>query len=374
MRGYIDLLDDNVMYAGGLRHLLVAYPAQRLLTSYSLQTLKKLLTIPSPVPDLKNLAMGYSSPRYALLTCKTDGPIGAQLMLFDVETMDVETTDHMDLLNSETTLRASSDGSSYGFLDVGNDLSYNVVSYKNRPPSLYAQNQFTAGKLSAGSGSAADAAEEARILTPAYLPYLKQSGDWTHGVIYIPSCHPSYYLSVSFDGAPNAKTPVIDIYTERSETPLVEIDNFQEMTGRDTSRYSSRESKTPAITPEKRFYFYPQLNLFITIPASNDRLMVRHIDLKKIMDEKGTPYFYVDTIPPVAKPGERVHFTLNAMSSAGGVVFALQSGPPGLTVSSDGVVDWQAPARLLEESVIVSLKDKSGKQMYHTFKISVTNQ
>jgi hypothetical protein len=61
------------------------------------------------------------------------------------------------------------------------------------------------------------------------------------------------------------------------------------------------------------------------------------------------------------------------MSNAGGVKYALQSGPRGLTVSPEGVVDWTPPPMPGDETVIVSLKDSSGQETLHTFQISVVN-
>jgi len=79
----------------------------------------------------------------------------------------------------------------------------------------------------------------------------------------------------------------------------------------------------------------------------------------------------VDSLtPPPAKAGTHFHFRLEAASNAGGVVFALQSGPPGLTVSKDGMVDWPSPAQAQDEEVIVLLSNSAGREAYYKFRLA----
>ena len=75
---------------------------------------------------------------------------------------------------------------------------------------------------------------------------------------------------------------------------------------------------------------------------------------------------------PAGKISAHYEFKLEAASKAGGVKFALQSGPKGLTVGSDGRVAWDTPSKAGEEAVIVSLKDASGQEAVHTFHVVIT--
>jgi len=92
-----------------------------------------------------------------------------------------------------------------------------------------------------------------------------------------------------------------------------------------------------------------------------------------LLKAKGGNYLYVDSVPPPpAKAGTHFHFRLEAASDAASVKFALQSGPPGLTVSKDGVVDWPSPAQAQDEAVIVLLTNGAGREAYYKFRLATT--
>jgi hypothetical protein len=100
--------------------------------------------------------------------------------------------------------------------------------------------------------------------------------------------------------------------------------------------------------------------------------VARPVNVRQLLDEKGIDYLYVTSVPPLGKVSAHYEFQLEAASKAGGVKFALQTGPAGLTISSDGKVAWEAPAKPVEENVIVSLKDVSGQEAFHTCRIVIT--
>ena len=379
-RGYINLSQEPVLFGGGSRYLLVAYPGIGVIERYSLQTLQKDRTVTSPAAEIKNLTMGYSSPRYALFTVKGSTPFGPEVDIFDADRMAVQTTSKDDKQfnmlsgggNTEL-IRASADGRTYGFCRVGiSPTGFSIVSFKNDQLSLFYQHVSAGLLLPNGDGSEIFTTESG-IYTAQYSPVVKAVGNWSQGTCFLPSYHPAYFIGVPYNelqgGSRKNASKSIAIYSGRSSQPLTYLDGFDEMTEKDAGMHSS----TPPLTPDKRYHFYPQLNLFITIPATNDRIVAHPVDIKKVMDEKGISYLYATTTPPVARISQRVNFKIQAVSKAGGVTFSLQSGPAGLTVANDGTVNWQAPAKPTEESVIVSMKDASGQEVFYTFQMVVTN-
>jgi hypothetical protein len=127
------------------------------------------------------------------------------------------------------------------------------------------------------------------------------------------------------------------------------------------------------ITTDKRYHFYPQWNLLLTLPPTNDKVVARPVDVRKILKDKDIDYLYVNSAPPLAKVSQSLSFRLEAESKGGNVVFTLHSGPTGLRVSANGVVSWTTPASPTEETVIVGLKDARGNEALHTFQIVVAN-
>jgi hypothetical protein len=164
----------------------------------------------------------------------------------------------------------------------------------------------------------------------------------------------------------------IGIYLTGSSTSLLQTsEEFKEMEPV-TQGLGARIPDDP-ITLDKRYHFYPQLKLLLTIPPTNDKIVARHFSVRQMLDEKGIDYLYVTSTAPVGRVSRPYRYKLEAASNAGGVTFTLQTGPSGLRVSGDGTVAWDAPAKPTEETVIVSVKNASGQETTHTFRIVITD-
>ena len=63
-------------------------------------------------------------------------------------------------------------------------------------------------------------------------------------------------------------------------------------------------------------------------------------------------------------------------AKAGGVKVSLESGPDGLTVSPNGQVSWDVPARFEapEAKVIVAIHDDTGQEVFHTFTVTIGDE
>jgi len=378
--GYISLAEGPVLYAGGSHYLLVAYPSENLIERYSLQTLQKDRTLINPMGELKALAMGYSSPQYALFVAKSNVPFDPGVNIFNADTMALvasnkgdNTFNSLGMGATDMDVRASADGRTYGFHRVGvSPTGFSIVTYKNHQLSLFYAHE-SPGLLVPGADGSEIFTSETGVFTPNYTNVVKENENWMDGTCFLPSTHPSFFIGVPYTNSPDPKKRIpkpIAIYTGRSGEPLAYLDKFDEMPNQNASIYTNGKSM---MTPDKRYHFYPQLNLFITIPATNDRIVARPIDVKKILDDEGVNYLYAVTAPPQVRLIQRVNFKIAAVSKAGGVTFSLQSGPQGLTVGRDGTVTWQAPAKPAEETVIVSMKDTSGQEAYYTFQMIVTD-
>ena len=64
------------------------------------------------------------------------------------------------------------------------------------------------------------------------------------------------------------------------------------------------------------------------------------------------------------------------LSKAGKVKYSLDSGPDGMSITSDGVLRWNVPAGFNESAVgvIVSIEDGSGQSLFHAFEIRLPAQ
>ena len=194
----------------------------------------------------------------------------------------------------------------------------------------------------------------------------------------IPSPDAAYFLGV--DGLnglrpanrPNGRWPVTaSIYAAGDGDRLLTLPEFEEM-----AITGHNESWIPHdLTVEKRFHFVPAANLLITIPFTDDRLVLRRLDIAKALAEVGADYFVI-TSPPIlfAEAGKAIKHQIEGRSKAGGLRYSLIQGPDGLSVTPTGKLTWQPPkGSSASESAIAKLTvtDLAGKEHFHTIKIRV---
>jgi hypothetical protein len=125
-------------------------------------------------------------------------------------------------------------------------------------------------------------------------------------------------------------------------------------------------------TTDKRFHLLPAAELLITIPPSNDRVVLR--SLKSALERAGGDRLIVVSLPDlVVAAGQKLVHQIAARSKQGGITFALVRGPEGLAVAPDGTVTWSVPAgqKKADVTAVVSVGDASGAERFHTLRIRV---
>jgi len=170
------------------------------------------------------------------------------------------------------------------------------------------------------------------------------------------SCLPvqggSFFLTI--DG------PSISLYTTTDKRLLLTLPKLEELGG-------------DYWDIEKQIFLVPAAKLLVTIPSSRDRLFLRRFDLVAQLNKSGIDYLFVSTIPPaVFHKGQIYAYQMDVKSKHGGVKYILDSGPPGMTLSKTGRLQWAvSPGETsAEEHVIVRVQDSTGQEIYHTFRIA----
>ena len=77
--------------------------------------------------------------------------------------------------------------------------------------------------------------------------------------------------------------------------------------------------------------------------------------------------------PATARKGDTYSYQLAVKSKKGGVGYRVESGPKGMTVDNTGKVTWPVPRDLADPGVdvILTVKDRTGQEVFHTFKINL---
>jgi len=201
----------------------------------------------------------------------------------------------------------------------------------------------------------------------------------------IPSCDPAYYLRISGlvwtdpvarQGPTSSSEGVrASVHDTQSGTRLFTVGGLSEMA--DVVPEDRRPDYARMITDftiDKRFHLIPTAGLLITIPATNDRLVLRRLDLGEALDRAGDDYLIVTSTPVLAaRVGQKLEHQIMAKSKHGGLSFGIAEGPQGLSLGPEGKVTWVPPRTLRGDEVnaAVTVKSASGQERIHHLRILV---
>lgn len=174
---------------------------------------------------------------------------------------------------------------------------------------------------------------------------------------------PNYVLALKThrDRRGRESDGILKIYLAPSYQLIAALDDLRVLT----------ESGLP---PEQRIWFVPSANLLAIVGAGNSRIYLRRFSATEALEESGIDYLLVTSIPnPIATRGWRYSYSIQTLSKRGGVSFSLSSGPPGMSITPEGIVRWNVPADFkgTRAEAIVSAKDASGQAIFHTFTIQI---
>ena len=127
------------------------------------------------------------------------------------------------------------------------------------------------------------------------------------------------------------------------------------------------------MTLDKRIHFFPSAGLLVTLGEGNDQLVLRRLNIVEAMEKAGLDYLFVSSMPVRAARAARRMRIRSRCFKKGGLQFKLDSGPEEMAVDSKGNLNWAVPGDFKPDSasVIVSVRDSAGQEIYHSFTIRV---
>src|SRR5262249_30633333 len=127
------------------------------------------------------------------------------------------------------------------------------------------------------------------------------------------------------------------------------------------------------VEDEPRVHYLPSASVLLSLPQSNDRVVVRSFNLLDALNKSGADYLFVASLPLTrVKAGTRYAYNLDVKSSADGVNCKLENGPEAMTVSDGGELRWDVPVEAAGPvRVVVSVRNRAGKEVFHTFDLTV---
>lgn len=369
---YIALAGDNVKFAAGMDSVIVVLPDQNLLQRWSLTTFEKEVTAQLPFQGrVHTVSMGSASKGPLVLGGpELRGTSGLPLRFIDVQTLKEISVDagqggsgvgaHPQY---PASVRVSPDGRLIGMWNVGLSPSgLQVVSLEGNRAKVYHQHD-SAGHIIPGPDG--KTIFTARGLYTTELKSIGQSGREQTQSFTLPASHGNYYLTLRFD---QNQKPSAAVHLIGDSRPLITLTNVELPEG------LNQWGQGDGLSADKRIHFLPEAKLIVTLPASNDKLVLHRFDVEQALEKSGIDYLYVASQPPpTARKGETYSYQLAVKSKKGGLKYKLESGPKGMAVSDAGRVTWRVPADFGEKeaSVILSIRDATGQEVYHTFTLGL---
>lgn len=381
---YIPVPPTDFRVAAGRDKLFIVLVDQKVIQRWSLNPVRRELTTTVPVDGVvQAAAMGSASDGPLLLrwAVGTDALAQSKFELFDANTLrkvDAATSNlgHYGSYRDSIHIRPSADGQVFGLWSSSMSPSgmCTIVLSGGKATSYYEHSSV--GHVVPGPDGRSVFTGTGGLYT-AQLRQLAgagrapgQAAGGRSPLAAFPATVPGFYLTLPLADAvlpPGTlgKAAAGSVCLVGNDRPLVALPELPELPAQ-VDPWAAGD-----LTLDKRVHFLAAANLLITIPATNDALVLRKFDVMGELDRSGIDYLFVtSTPPPSAKRGESYRYPIDVKSKRGGVSFKLESGPEGMTVSPAGVVTWRVPADSGEANVIITIKDASGQEVFHTFNLA----
>lgn len=360
----IELPTEDVVYACGRDKLMIVLAGQRIIQRWSLTTFRREKS--APVPDERPVLR-------AVMGCNSRGPLllwtGGRVLFFDVERMEPLAIES-EFLNDQSQwgfeLRVSADGQTFvGWTPGISSMRYCAMQLHGRKAAFKGSpdaHSFNGHWAMPSADASLFFRHGARIYT-ADMKILAADGFF--GSVLLPTEDPRFFVSLRRQT--NQKDEVA-ICAAADRRPLFTLPNLEQMT---TSLISTQWG---LVGGEPRIHYRPSANVSITLPDSNDRILVRPLDLLASLDKESRGYLFVLSMPRTRiRSGTDYVYTMDIRSKAGGVHCKLEAGPEGMTISPGGRIRWHVPKGQKAErvNVIVTILDASGKEIQHSFELVV---
>lgn len=382
--GSLSVPDEQARVAAGASKLLVALPSLGLLQRWDLETLRREVTVPLPFPGrVRSLTLGDASEGPALVHWieSTEGSDKARFTFLDIEKLNPLEVPRVsaaqdnfllwpDFKRDLIHIRPSADGRVFGIWSASGDpRGLGVLIVNGRECRSYYEHRTVghivpdpSGKvLYTGAGALSPQRPE-RPAPPARIP----------DSILLPARQGDFYLrfpSPKVMLRPGQPDPPIEVYRAGEDQRLLRLTNVEGSPGTNWWDWV-----LPDFPNDKRIHFFPLRQLLVTIPATQDRLVLHRLDLEGALTKANLDFLLVTSQPPaVASKGTTWSYEPAAKSRKGGVKFRLEAGPRGM-IFAVGKLTWDVPADHPDgpsTSVVLRASDDSGQETAQTFRVGV---
>lgn len=376
----IPIGSENALITAGIDKMLAILPSETLVESYSLKSFKREKVKPIPIQGyIKNATMGYAShgPLLILSADSTETSAKMQYSLWDINTLEELQIKEFDAakrrFDDDIHIRASGNGKVFGCgkFNSGNICIETFTIIDDRVKVSFQPNK--AGHIVPNSDGTKILTGLGIVMTPEVKEKIPK--DRKKRMPVIPTLHPNLYISVptkpnvghSSNKLPfKGMKPGLHIFGQKNRIVFLPDLKLGEPPEK---RYNSPYDD---FTIDKRVIYDPDSGQLISIPYTNDRLIVYNFNFIEKMEESNLDYFYVISTPPSEfQEGQTYQYDMQLISKHGGLEYELSNSPKGMTIDSNGRINWKIPSdfSIPKVYVIVTVRDKNGNKIFDSFTI-----
>jgi hypothetical protein len=377
----IPLAGGDVLVAAGMNKLLVVYPHLEVIVRYDLGTFEKEVTAKLALRgSAKQICLGAASAGPMLVF----GGRKYDLVNAPVTFLDIQSLKELDPGKDEGRLFFMSTDRTAHFRASPDGRLYGAWTTSVTPTGLYGLVASETGLKSYHEHESAGSVvptPDGHLVTQlgVFTSELKPVGgkdrekerfkNWTSGV-RVPAHQGDWYLTVQPEKAndefalnPKRATKVTVHRTGEAQA-IMSLGDIGITLGSD-------EWTRGDLTRDKRVLFSPAGGLIAWIGPANDKLHLRKFDAQAELDKTGVDYLLVTSTAPSAELGASYKYTPVVKSKKGDVKFKLSAGPDGMKVAAGGTLTWTPPKDWKGgDGVILTVSDKSGQEVFHTFELT----
>jgi hypothetical protein len=363
---------EDVKFAAGMDKLLVALPRSRVVQRYSLTTFQREALAPLRTDgELTGLCMGYASAGPLWVQTKGGGFGGRGGALFlDPSTLQEWKPDWGEkaMPGDAAYLRASADGRTFGLRNGVGGEPHTCTCVTLRDGRAEVRTEWGV------SSSVLVPAPDGRLVYSGYAvynkdlkPVLPNPPPQSFAKPYLPALgHAGYFMRLDYI-AWDQLGGTLSFFLAGQGKPFATRTSVAGVSNEQIAYGGNRDK----LVFDQRVFFIPAAKAIITVPQGNDQLILYRFDPEAELERSGVDYLVVTSRPPLtAKKGQELVYQLAVKSKKGGVKYKLESGPAGMALDGNGRLTWRVPAGT-EGDVLIGVRDQSGQEVFHTFKVEV---
>jgi hypothetical protein len=379
---YLPMPSDTIKFTASLDLLLVYIPATNAIERWNLATWQKEVTLPCPVSGtVKEFLMGSGS--HGPLIIGATGLPGERdriggLRFYDPHALKEIRYEPVQEQAARagsfgvgfddrhsTALRVSANGQTITCWNTSGSSGFQMILLQGTTYRTAAPPHQTHTRSGVPTPDGELICTEGHLFTADGQPLRPNESTHGAGVWFVPAVQGKYHLAYREVGGKQAELS-IHLQGEKAELlryrNLRGLDKLIEWVGGHVSPF------------EQHLFFIPQAGLLVFLPHTRDKLLLYKFDLDASLEASGIDYLVVTSAAPKSvKKGTAFEYQLDVKSKRKGVQYQLDSGPEGMKISAEGKVTWDVPANYdgEEVSVILTVRDASGQEVLHSFKLKV---